>query len=379
MIKKFLIVIFSAVVILAPVQVFGQDNSDLDNRIRELKQKIAELQSQENTLSKEIGKVNIEIQIQTFNIESKRSAITRLAGEADQLNDQINRLEVLLNKRLELWLRRIPEAYKRQTLSQFGMMFFGKDFQDFLLRVKYISSVQTQDTNTLRQLKETQRNFSERKQLREDKKAEQEVLKIQLEQAVKELEKQKRTKQSLLEQTKNSEATYQTMLAQALAEKQAVDRALVEGVKVGPVKKGDPIALFGNTGYPGCSTGAHLHFEVRKNGSWVNAEGYLNSRDVADQQNGGRSTIGSGGWDWPLEGDIVVTQRYGQTPYSWRYAYSGGIHTGLDMISNSSAVIRAPADGTLFSSSQACGSSSIIKIKYIEHADQTVSFYLHVQ
>jgi hypothetical protein len=44
-----------------------------------------------------------------------------------------------------------------------------------------------------------------------------------------------------------------------------------------------------------------------------------------------------------------------------------------------SAVIRAPSDGVLFSSSQNCGSSSIIKIKYIDHGDGVMSFYLHVQ
>ena len=36
------------------------------------------------------------------------------------------------------------------------------------------------------------------------------------------------------------------------------------------IKKGDPIALVGNSGYPGCSTGAHLHFEVLRNGQFVN-------------------------------------------------------------------------------------------------------------
>ena len=89
--------------------------------------------------------------------------------------------------------------------------------------------------------------------------------------------------------------------------------------------------------------------------------------------------IGTGSWDWPLEGDVIVTQRFGKTPWSWRYTYSGGIHTGVDMVSNSSTVIRASADGTMYSSTQTCGDTSIIKIKYIEQNDGIVSFYLHVQ
>ena len=154
---------------------------------------------------------------------------------------------------------------------------------------------------------------------------------------------------------------------------------MVSGVKVGPVKRGDPIALVGNSGYPGCSTGKHLHFEIRKNNTWVDPGSYLSGKTVVDEQNGGGNvSLGSGSWPWPIEDTVRLTQFYGHTPYSWRYTYSGGIHTGYDMVSTSSDVIRAPADGTLFKSSQFCGSSTI-NIVYIEHGDNVVSLYLHVQ
>ena len=135
--------------------------------------------------------------------------------------------------------------------------------------------------------------------------------------------------------------------------------------------------MVGNSGYPSCSTGAHLHFEVRQNGTWINAENYLSSKAVNDEQNGS-TNLGGGSWDWPLSDPIIISQRYGITPWSWRYKYSNGIHTGIDMWSKGSDVIRAPADGILYSSSQGCG-SSIINIKYIEHENGLVSFYLHVQ
>lgn len=349
------------------------------SHIDELQKKITELQGQENSLSKQINLISSQISLTTLRLSSIKDAISKLSTEITELNDEIDRLENLKTKRLELVLHRIPETYKRHKVSQFGVLLFSKNVSEFLSRIKYLAHVQDEDTLLYRQLQNVQDTYSERKNLREKKKVQHESLKIQFEQQSWELDRQKREKQILLDQTKNSESVYQKLLAQALAEKTAIEQALIQGVSLGQVKQGDPIALVGNTGYPGCSTGAHLHFEVRRNNAWTDPAEYLSSKGILDDQNGGNPTVGRGNWSWPLQDSVRVTQFFGKTPYSWRYTYSGGIHTGIDMISTSSNVIRAPKDGTLYASSQSCGSSSVIKIKYIEHGDGLVSLYLHVQ
>jgi len=359
------ILLFSLAAFFSTLFFFASNvySSEVEDRIHELQDKIDELQQAENTLSKQINILNSNIDLTSLRIDNIKAAIDKLSKEIEDLLLEIDRLEVQLTRRSELLLVRIPESYKRSVSSKFWILLFSRNFSDFLSRIKYISYVQERDAELLFTLKATQNNFQDRKSLREEKKQKQVQLSRELNIEIAELDSQKQDKQALLTQTKNDEQVYQQLLAQALAEREALERAIVEGVQVGPINKGDPIALVGNTGYPGCSTGPHLHFEVRSGGSWVNPRSYLSP---------------SGDWDWPIDGDINITQEYGKTEYSWRYAYSGGIHTGIDMV-GSSSVIKAPKDGTLYSSSQVCGGSSVIKIKYIDHGGGLMSFYLHVQ
>lgn len=370
------VVFITMLLLIASQSAFAQS---VEDKIREYQKQIESLNTQANTLSKQLTLLESQIKLTTLKIDDTARKIDVLEDEIGELSGEIARLEELKTKRLQLVLHRIPQSYKRETTSQFGWLLFSKNFSDLLTRVKYLVGVQKEDTALYKQLQLTQMNYNERRDVRENKRIEQETLQKQLEKHKIDLASQKRQKQALLDQTKSSEAVYQKLLSQALAEKQALERALTDSVKVGPVKKGDPIALVGNTGYPGCSTGAHLHFEVRQSGAWVDPSGYLSSKSVKDDQNGGDATIGSGSWNWPLSDTIRLTQRFGKTPWSWRYSYSGGMHTGFDMVSTGSEVIRAPADGDLFSSSQSCGTSSVIKIKYIDHGSGTISFYLHVQ
>ncbi|MFZ3069165.1 MAG: peptidoglycan DD-metalloendopeptidase family protein [Microgenomates group bacterium] len=342
-------------------------------------QKINELRNEETTLSQAISVLNAKINLaqarinQTqVQINTLEREITVLDGVLETVNDSMDQLEVI-------YTARVRESYKQMRATPVDLIFSSNSIGDYFNKVKYLNTVKSKDQLILAELERSRVDYDQRKNAKVEKQQEVEKLKATLVSQRKALDIQQKEKQKILSATQSDEAKYQQLLSQALAEKAAIEKALISSVKVGPIKKGEPIALTGNSGYPSCSTGKHLHFEIRKNGTWTDPGGYLSSKSVKDEQNGGGNvTIGNGSWSWPLNDTIRLTQFYGNTPYSWRYKYSGGVHTGYDMVSTSSDIIYAPADGTLYKSSQTCGTSNI-NIVYIEHADSVVSFYLHVQ
>lgn len=361
-----LLIFFFSFSLFVHAQTSDEKLNQLNDEIAQYEKELTRLSSQANTLSNQIAQFNAQINLAQLKIEQTEEKIQLLGGRIDQL-------EVSLVSLSDAFSERAVETYKISRLDQpISLVLSSKSINDAVLRFNYLKKIQQSDRDLLIRLQKAQNIYQEEKTDQED-------LHLELEEQRNALNVQKTAKSALLSQTKNDERRYQELLSQALAEKAAIEGALVSGVEVGPINQGDPIAMVGNSGYPGCSTGKHLHFEVRQGNSWVNPASYLQNKTVNDEQNGGTASIGSGSWPWPIQDTIRLTQYYGSTPYSWVYKYSGGIHTGFDMVSTASDVIRAPASGTLYKSSQKCGGSSIINIVYIDHGNDLLTFYLHVQ
>jgi peptidoglycan hydrolase CwlO-like protein len=353
--------------------------TEKNNRIEELKRKVSEKQKESRTLEGQVAYFKAQISLTEQRIIDTEERIKKTTKQIEELGGKIDNLDSLLEKQLiELEASMIAQ-YKYPKASIFSLLLGETTTSSLTTGNTYYEFLRDAQKRTLIQTQQAKLNAEAQKSLREVKQKELESYEAELKDDQLSLANQKKQKDALLIETKNDEATYQRLLDQAQAEYNAINRAVLSAVKNGPVKKGDVIAITGNSGYPGCSSGKHLHFEVRKNGAWVDPKAYVRSGTINDQQRNIIENKGSGSWDWPLQKGIYMTQDFGKTPWSWRYAYSGGIHTGLDMVGIGDETIYAPADGTLYSTTESCGSSSAIKIKYIDHGSSLLSYFLHVR
>jgi len=383
-----------------PTGVFAEDDisediEDIEDEIKELEKKIANLQSEQKTLQNEIayfdGQINLtqlRIQNAIAEIDKRTKLLEELVADIGDLEVRIEKLEASIDYQTNVLRERMRARYKVGETTPMMVLFGSTTFNTLIKKTEYLKVMQMQDQKLLDEMESTKEAFTIQKNLFEEKKAQTEQLKAEveaeranLEVYKADLDQKRASKQALLEQTQNDEFKYQEALRKARAQLEAIQSIVAaidfkDGVEV---DKGDVIAVMGNSGYPGCSTGEHLHFEVRKDGDVRNPEKYLKPKSVPTYDFGAVSSpttkdIGSGDWDWPMEGRIV-TQRFGETPWSWRYP--SGRHDGLDMVSND-AFIYAPQDGKLVKGSTGCYGSTL-NYAAIDHGDDVATYYLHIR
>ncbi len=289
----------------------GQSTNQQIDRLNEIVKQITETEALLSSARQKKATLQNEIAYQDIQIKLTELKIQETQEEIGSLTNQIDKLEGILSGLSKVFAERAVETYKVKRLEDpFVLLVTSDSVSQFISRFHYLRKIQEHDRELLLQMQVSQTNY-------EDQRIKVESLQTRLETQKSTLSKQKVQKQNLLVVTKNDEKKYQQLLAELRADAESISRALsAVGARLGDVNKGDVIAVVGNTG---CSTGAHLHFEVFQN---AKIEG---GRVVGDRTNP-HNYLDNGQFQHPLPGSII-TADYGPVP---GYFLNGGIHTGLD-------------------------------------------------
>lgn len=346
-------------------------------------QKIAAAQTQATTLTSTINLLNGQISLQQLQVDLTKSEIFKLENQVAELTERIKGLGYSLDRLGTVLIERVQAQYKQSRTSPSLQLLGSESLTDVIANLRYLSLAQKQTAEVMARTETQRLEYDEQKQLKEDKQTELELKKISLENLQESLRSQKEDQQYLLSETKNNEAKYQSELAKTLAELEAIQSIIAgrgDESKVRDVKQGDKIASI-IAGPSACSTGAHLHFEVAKDGAHRNPAGYLKSTDIIWHNNPDDPFGFSGSWEWPVNNAALITQGYGMTYYARvKRFYGGSPHTGIDILSKTSGdyAVKAVRDGTLYRGSIKCGGGYLRYVK-VEHKDDSEdTYYLHV-
>jgi peptidoglycan hydrolase CwlO-like protein len=356
---------------------------DLNNQIKQYEEKIKELSGQRQTLAATINYLNSQISLTQTRIAKTQAELVILEKDIDDLGNRIADLNTSLDDLSQILVRHVRGTYSQSRLNDPVYLFFtSRGFTEFINRYQYLKAVQNNDKKIMKAMEASRQNYDIQKTLKEQKQQEVENLNSILKQQQNKLSNQQTEKQKLLELTKNDEKRYQQLLSQAKAELAAIQNIVAgfgEETKVGDISEGNHIASIIPSSSP-CSTGAHLHFEVTKNGAHLNPETYLKPTNLSydyDTSKVPETVNPSGSWRWPLDDPITITQIYGTT--FWTKFLNYDFHTGIDMkqTGNSGAGVFSVSKGILYRGSIACGSGTLRYVK-VDHGDNLSTYYLHV-
>lgn len=192
--------------------------SCLEDSKRVLEKKIEDAKQQSQTLSSTISIINGQTQLQRLQIAQTQAEVLFLETEIEELDERIGGLSLSLDRLSNMLIERIGRAYKQQRTSNVLALFTHNDFSAFIAQLRYLQQAERQTARAMEEAENQRVIYDEQKNIKEIKQERLQDKREELQTQQTELERSRAEKERLLEQTKNDEATYQRLLAQAEAE-----------------------------------------------------------------------------------------------------------------------------------------------------------------
>jgi murein DD-endopeptidase MepM/ murein hydrolase activator NlpD len=259
--------------------------------IEEAQEKQKTLKNQLDILDNRIAKAELEVERAEEDISMVNLDIARVKSEIESKNKQITQQKEHIADILQA-------LYKEEESDTLEIILLNDTLSDFLDRLKYLQDINEEMNNSVEDLKEYKEELEDKKSELESKKQELEDLKQELENKKLALENKKDEKQYILQETKNSEQRYGTLLTKA---EQAQRQAQQEIVS--------------------------LEKEVRQKMKELEKD---------------KMKLSSDGFRWPLSGGHTITSTFHDPEYPFRYLFE---HPAIDIRASFRTPIKAADSG----------------------------------
>ncbi len=314
----------------------NREIAQLEREIAEYQQKLTTTKGQSASLRAELTrlettkkKLETDVALTQKKIDSTSLTIKKLGGEILTSSQKIDQNQVAVAEAL-----RAIGFSDRANLTV--ALLEHNTLSEFLGSINSLQTLQKKLEDRIKDLKQAKSSFEAEKTASEKEKDRLAGLQVKLADQKKIVAQNQTQKNTLLAQTQSQESTYQQILADRIAKKNAVET------------------------------------EIK------NAESKLNL--IVNP--GALPTTGRGVIRWPMD-KVVVTQYFGNTPFATANAqiYHGKGHNGIDMAAAVGTPIKAVLDGVVLGvgdTDTACKGASYGKWVMVKHPNGLSSVYAHL-
>lgn len=240
-----------------------QQSSDVEAEINAGKARVGELESEKDTVTKEVEALNKEAEALTKEISDLNSEIETANEKLEELNIRTEELTKKIEENQEIVNERMRSLYKSQGQSYMEILLESEGFTDMLKRIDYLARMIKFDKSVMEEFEKNQRELSEVTKVAEDEKAKLEENKIALEEKTNELNAKTAEKNELVAQLERDIAAEEAKIAQLEADFEEIMQAIKDMEASGTivsVGNGEIFSITGGMAYPITST-----FDPRQN------------------------------------------------------------------------------------------------------------------
>lgn len=205
------------------------DISAKQRQIEELQKQIEEYQTQidtsrtkSKTLENEISSLNAKINQLNLEIKSMSLAINQTSLEINEAENQIDQLSDEINKHKNAMAQYIKIVYENDQKNLTEIILKNQSLSNFFRDLDSINITQDKLQTVVEEMKRLKSDLGTQKENLEDKKTDLERLKNLQELAKKNIDRDKKQKNTILKETKGQESKYQELVKKSQKDLQAI-------------------------------------------------------------------------------------------------------------------------------------------------------------